>query len=316
MNFPNKPEPIAIDKRHTQKQNNRAAMLGLVVGCIVFGLGSIIVAKVAVGAYAIAFWRLLVAGAIFFVLLKRSSQVLPTLPKARWVAGLSGVLLAFDLAFWHESIYAVGPGISTLLNSLQIFFLAFIGFVWFGEKQSKLQLTSLVLAIIGVMMIANREFDSNQHATMGFVMGIASGAMLAGSMSLIRVAHNIEKRHTGRQIDIFALMLLLSIGGVVSLILPMLVFDGGALYPTTWQDMGLILIYGAVMQCFAWGLIAYSIPKLTLALTGLLLLCEPIAALVIDYFFLAKPINSLQWCGAALTMLAIYLGSLKSETNT
>lgn len=314
MNLSNKSQLIAIHKNNTPNQNNRAAMLGLVVGCVVFGLGSIIVAKVAVGAYAIAFWRLLVAGAIFLVLLKLSNQTLPSSPKARWAASLSGVLLAFDLAFWHESIYAVGPGISTLLNSLQIFFLAFIGFVWFGEKQSKLQLTSLVLAIIGVMMIASREFDSNQQATMGFVMGIASGMMLAGSMSLIRVAHHIEKRHTGRQIDIFALMLLLSIGGVVSLILPMLVFDRGALYPTTWQDMGLILVYGAVMQCFAWGLIAYSIPRLTLALTGLLLLCEPVAALVIDYFWLLKPINSLQWLGAALTMLAIYLGSLKATS--
>ena len=32
---------------------------------------------------------------------------------------------------WHESIHAVGPGISTLLNSLQIFFLAAIGFFFY-----------------------------------------------------------------------------------------------------------------------------------------------------------------------------------------
>lgn len=315
MNPSNTPPTVVTNKHGNPHQNNRAAMLGLVVGCIVFGLGSIIVATVAVGGYAIAFWRLLVAGIIFFILLKLSNQALPSALKARWLAILSGVLLAFDLAFWHESIYAVGPGISTLLNSLQIFFLAFIGFVWFGEKQSKLQLSSLILAIVGVAMIAGREFHQNQQAMLGFVMGIASGAMLAGSMSLIRVAHNLEQRQTGRQIDIFALMLLLSMGGVVALILPMLVFDSGALYPTTWQEVGLILVYGAVMQCFAWGLIAYSIPKLTLALTGLLLLCEPIAALLIDYFFLLKPINALQWLGAGITMVAIYLGSLKSETK-
>jgi len=75
-----------------------------------------------------------------------------------------------------------------------------------------------------------------------------------------------------------------------------------------------VLVYGVVMQCFAWGLIAYAIPLLSLSLTGLLLLSEPVAALLIDYFLLSKPINGWQWIGAALTLAAIYLGSLKKNT--
>jgi putative membrane protein len=34
---------------------------------------------------------------------------------------------------------------------------------------------------------------------------------------------------------------------------------------------------------------------------------------LIDYFWLDKPINTVQWSGAALTLLAIYLGSLKDK---
>lgn len=286
-------------------------MIGLVVGCVIFGMGSIIVATVHVGAYAIAFWRLLVAWFIFFTLMKYARQALPKVAKARNFAMISGVLLAFDLAFWHESIYAVGPGISTLLNSLQIFFLALMGYLWFGERQSKLQLFSLVLAIIGVAMIASPEFTHNTQATSGFVMGIASGAMLAGSMVFIRKAHQAETVVTGQEVGIFPLMFLLSVGGMLALLVPMLVFNMHTLFPTTASEVVLILIYGAVMQCFAWGLIAYSIPKLSLSVTGLLLLSEPIAALLIDYFYLHKAIVTLQWLGAGVTMLAIYLGSIK-----
>ena len=36
----------------------------LVVGCVLFGLGSLIVKFVPVGGYAIAFWRLLIASFI------------------------------------------------------------------------------------------------------------------------------------------------------------------------------------------------------------------------------------------------------------
>ena len=55
-------------------------------------------------------------------------------------------------------------------------------------------------------------------------------------------------------------------------------------------------------------MIAYAIPLLSFSLTGLLLLSEPVAALLIDYFWLDKPINALQWSGAVLTLTAIYLG--------
>ena len=50
------------------------------------------------------------------------------------------------------------------------------------------------------------------------------------------------------------------------------------------------------------------------SLSGLLLLSEPVAALLIDYFLLDKPINGWQWVGAALTLAAIYLGSLKKNS--
>ncbi|MGR6981966.1 DMT family transporter [Testudinibacter sp. P27/CKL/0425] len=287
-------------------QTHYAAPL-LVIGCVIFGLGSLIVKFVPVGAYAIAFWRLLVAALIFLGLMRMFRQSFPTSRKAIGMGLLSGAFLGFDLALWHESIYAVGPGISTLLNSLQIFFLSAIGFIWFHERLTKLQLFSLLLAISGVAMIASPEFGHNAEAGWGFASGIISGGMLALSMVFVRKTQQVEKT------ALFPLMLLISLGGMLALLLPSLWFNSENLYPTTWRDVGLIVIYGALMQCFAWGLIAYAIPLLSLSVTGLLLLSEPVAALIIDYFWLEKSINSLQWLGAGLTLLAIYLGSLRGK---
>ena len=288
-------------------QSNRFAASMLVIGCVLFGLGSLIVKFVPVGAYAIAFWRLLIASGIFWLLMKLYRKPLPKQPKTLFWAIASGVFLAFDLAFWHESIYAVGPGISTLLNSLQIFFLAFIGWLFFQEQQSKLQLASLLIATVGVILIASPELQNNIEAGYGIFIGLLSGACLAASMASIRQAHSIEP------ISIFPLMWLISISGASALILPALIFNADALYPTTLTDISLILIYGIVMQCIAWGMIAYTIPLLSLGLTGLLLLSEPVAALVIDAFLLHKPINAWQWLGAFITLFAIYVGSEKNK---
>lgn len=103
----------------------------LIFGCVLFGLGSLIVRFVPVGPYAVAFWRLLIAAGVFWLLCRFFGQKLPKSRRAVKYAMLSGIFLAFDLSLWHESVYAVGPGISTLLNSLQIFFLSAIGFFFF-----------------------------------------------------------------------------------------------------------------------------------------------------------------------------------------
>ena len=56
--------------------NRRAAPM-LIVGCVIFGLGSLIVKFVPVGAYAIAFWRLAVEAVIFWVRSSFFGQIMP-----------------------------------------------------------------------------------------------------------------------------------------------------------------------------------------------------------------------------------------------
>ncbi len=276
----------------------------LIFGCVLFGLGGLIVKVVPVGSYAIAFWRLAVAALIFLILAKALRHPFPQLPRTIGCALLSGLFLAVDLSLWHESVHAVGPGISTLLNSLQIFFLAAIGYLYYGERLRPLQLISLALAMAGVALISSPELGQPK-GSWGIISGTISGLLLALAMLTVRKAQQIEKT------SLFPLMMWLSLGGALTLVLPALLLNWKSLYPTTARDIGLVLIYGAVMQCVAWGAITYAVPQLPLNLTGLLLLMEPVAALFIDYFLLDKSINGAQWAGAALTLAAIYLGSLR-----
>lgn len=299
---------MTISNTQPKSKSDLFSMFGLLVGCILFGLGSLIVAHIeTVGAYAMAFWRLLISTGVFLVLAKIFGQHFPTNKKAIGFALISGAALGLDLALWHESIYAIGPGISTLLNSLQIFFLAFIAFLCFGERQTKMQLLSLVMASVGVALIASPEFAHNDAALWGFVSGIASGAFLAISMAYIRRTHEVVR------VPILPMMTIVGAGGALTMLPMMLLWNWVQIMPTTMSEWGWVFVYGTVMQCMAWGLIAYSIPKLALSLTGLLLLSEPVAALLIDYFWLHKAISGLQWGGAFLVMFAIYLGSSKAR---
>ena len=115
------------------RSGNYAAPL-LVVGCVVFGLGSLIVKFVDVGSYAIAFWRLLIAAPIFFLLGRFFRQKMPTKRKTVGYAILSGVFPRIrprPLARKHSRR---GSRHFHLAQHLQIFFLAAIGFFFYSER--------------------------------------------------------------------------------------------------------------------------------------------------------------------------------------
>lgn len=195
------------------KSEHWFSMIGLVFGCVLFGMGSLIVAHVEnLGGFAMAFWRLLVSAPIFLLLSFIFKQSFPKNRHALKFAILAGAVLGLDLALWHESIYAVGPGISTLLNSLQIFFLAFIGFWWFKEHQTNIQILGLILASVGVALIASPELKHNQSALWGFIWGILSGPCLAVSMAFIRRAHEMAS------IPLFPMMGVIGISGATALL--------------------------------------------------------------------------------------------------
>lgn len=72
-------------------------------------------------------------------------------------------------------------------------------------------------------------------------------------MTYIRKAHQAENHITNKDIAIFPLMGLVSVGGVLALLLPMFIFDFGKILPKNLIEVGLIIAYGAIGQCLAWG---------------------------------------------------------------
>lgn len=70
--------------------SSRSASIGLVIGCIIFGLGSLIVAHVDIGGWAMSFWRLAISGVIFAILAKLTGQRLPRSRRAIFMAYCQG----------------------------------------------------------------------------------------------------------------------------------------------------------------------------------------------------------------------------------
>ncbi|AIL32559.1 DMT family transporter [Basilea psittacipulmonis] len=278
-------------------------LLQLAAGCIISGLGSLMVATIDMGIYAIAFWRLFIAAVIFLLIMLFGKFPFPKYKQTFFYAALAGILGAVDLMLWHVSIHAIGPGIATLLNSLQVFFLALIGLFFFRESLSKIQTISILVAVVGIALVVWPEIGLSQEITLGLVTGLLSALAFALSMLSIRSATVQEK------MPIFGIMFLIDFVGMLFTLPFAIYFDAQRFFPAVSLDWLNILAYGAVMQCLAWFLISKSISHVRLAIVGLLMLAQPTTALLGDGLFLHRVLDSVQYAGILLTMVAIYFGS-------
>ena len=77
----------------------------------------------------------------------------------------------------------------------------------------------------------------------------------------------------------------------------------------SWQDAGILVAYAAVAQVLGWILIAGSLSQIPPSRVGLILLLQPLLAVVWDVLFFARAFTLIEGIGALLALLAIYLSS-------
>ncbi|MNM70013.1 EamA-like transporter family protein [compost metagenome] len=286
--------------------NNNRAILELTFGGLMLSLSALTVAFAQIGAGGAGFYRMLFASILFYLLLKiRRTPVLLKGFKAQLYTALAGVFLAIDLALWHQSIYIVGPGIGSILTNCQVFFMTFLGFYLLKEKPSVNFLVSITLAFIGLYLLLMPEMGS-ALGMKGVIYGVLSGLAYAICVYFLKV--NTQLPDGGG--DKVAQMLNLSLWAALVL-LGYALANGESLAIKDGQTWLMLVIYGVLVQFVGWLLVNRSIGAISLGLAGLILLLEPVITYFIDIAFLGKANSTLQVCGALLTIVAVYIGSVR-----
>ncbi|MFW0759283.1 DMT family transporter [Pseudomonas sp. H11T01] len=282
------------------------AVLELTVGGLMLSLSALAVAFAHIGAGGAGFYRMLFASVLFYLLLKlRKTPATLKNSKARLYTALAGVFLAVDLILWHQSIYIVGPGIGSILTNCQVFFMTLLGLYLLKEKPSFYFVISITLAFVGLYMLLLPEMTTTAGIK-GVIYGVLSGLAYAICVYFLKI--NTQLPEGGG--DKIAQMLNLSIWAALVL-LGYGVANGESLVIADQQTLFMLIIYGVLVQFVGWLLVNRSIGSISLGLAGLILLLEPVITYFIDVAFLNKASSALQISGALLTLLAVYIGSIK-----
>ena len=254
------------------------------------------------------FYRLAIGGVALALFIVVSGQRL-NLSKRAWQILLAAtVFFALDVWFWHRSIDYVGPGLATLLANFQVFFMMLAGVLLLQQRPQLQQLIAVPLALFGLGLIVGFDWsDLPGDYRLGVVFGLLTALVYAGYLLTMREARTESNDPLPtREVAVISLgsALLLGLAAVV---------EGESLIIPSYVDAAWLLSYGLFSQVLGLLLIASSLLKVTATEAGLALLLQPTLSFTWDVVFFGRPMTAIELMGAAITLLAIYLGSRASS---
>ncbi|MEM8682453.1 MAG: DMT family transporter [Pseudomonadota bacterium] len=278
-------------------------ILRLFFGAALISLSPVWVRLVDISATASGFYRMFIGAAALALYLLLSRRGLQFSRRVWIILIAAAVFFALDLWFWHRSINFVGPGLATLLANFQVFILVIVGAVWLGQPLKPVHLISAPLAIGGLAMIVGVDWSSlSSDYRRGVVFGLLTACAYAAYMLSLRASRRDA-------VDALPVREVFVITALCAVIMGVTTMAEGESLAIGAVDFGWMLGYGVLSHCVGWLLIASSLPKVTTTQAGLALLLQPTLSFAWDILFFARPMLGREMLGAAITLLAIYLGS-------
>ena len=266
----------------------------------------VFVALVDVSPTASGFYRVLIGGAALSAFIVVTGRRLTFSARVWRAVVAAAVFFALDLWFWHRSIVYIGPGLSTLLANLQVFFMMAAGAFLLRQKPTRLQVLAVPLALVGLAMIVGRDWQgADADYQYGVVFGVLTAMSYAGYMLSMRAAR-LDAAHEVPMREVAAVSLIAAVFLGASAMV-----EGESLAVTTTSDMVWLGAYGLLSHAIGWMFIASSLTKVTAAEVGIALLLQPSLSYVWDIVIFGRPVTSIEIVGAAITLCAIFLGATR-----
>lgn len=289
-------EPGASSAANSSRRPTLTAVLG--AACI--SSSAILVTLAHVGAFTTAFFRCALALPILVPLAMLEQRSLGPRPLAsRRNALIAGFFLAIDLVLWNHAISDVGAGVATVLGNLQVLFVAAFAWLVLQERPDRRLLLMLPVVLAGVVLVSGMlgGHAAGLHPLAGVGFGIGTSAAYACFLLILRSTAGQTPHVAGQLADA-------TIGSAIGAVVLGLLF-GGLQFAIPWPSFGWLLLLALLSQTTGWLLITSSLPRLPAAMSSLLLLLQPVAALVLADIVLHERPTLVQATGALLVCAGV-----------
>jgi drug/metabolite transporter (DMT)-like permease len=273
-------------------------------GAVAIAFSGILFRLADVSASTGAFFRCLYALPALWLLARfEDRRYGPRPTRARGIAVVAGVFFAIDLVLWHNAIEAVGAGLATVLGNTQVLLVGLLAWALLGERPAGRSLASIPIAFAGVVLISGvlEEGAYGSDPTMGVVYGVLTGIAYAGFLLTLRQGSLDLRRLAGPLFDATAASAV--VAGLAGIVL-------GELDPLPgWEAQLWLVALALSSQVLGWLLISISLPRLPAVLTSVLLMMQPLLAVIFAALLVDERPSELQLAGAGAILAGVLLAS-------
>jgi drug/metabolite transporter (DMT)-like permease len=219
--------------------------------------------------------------------------------RERWLAIVSGLLLALDLDLWHESIALVGAGLGTVIANAQVVFVAAAAWVLYGERPTLGRILTIAVVLGGVVLTSGlaRHDAYGARPVAGAIVGMLAAIVYAAFILVYREANRTPGPRSGPLLD--------STVGMIAGALASAVFDSRFTFaPGLTASLWLALL-AIGSQVVGWLLIGVALPRLPVVETSVLLLGQPVFTVIWGVLLFDERLSALQWTGSAIVLAGV-----------
>ncbi|MBA3263024.1 MAG: DMT family transporter [Thermoleophilaceae bacterium] len=282
----------------------RPVLAGL-LGALVIAFSAILVRLADVSPTTAAFFRCAYALPPLALLawLERRRHG-PQRPRDRMLAFGAGVIFAADLIFWNYSIQAVGAGLATVLGNVQVVLVALIAWVALGERPASRTLVAIPIVLTGVVLISGVVGSGayGDDPLLGVVYGLLTAVSYALFLLILRQAGSSERPPAGPLFDAtLAAAVFCAIAGVAI---------GDIDWVPGLESQAWLVLLALSSQVLGWMLISVSLPRLPAALTSIVLMLQPMCAVLLGAVLLSEAPSAVQLSGVAIVLAGVAFATL------
>jgi drug/metabolite transporter (DMT)-like permease len=219
--------------------------------------------------------------------------------RERWLAVVSGVILAADLNLWHESIALVGAGLGTVIPNVQVVFVAAAAWLLYGERPRRATALTIALVLAGVACTSGlaRGDAYGSNPVRGAALGLLAGVAYAAFLLVYREANRSAAPRSGPLFDS-------TIGVLAGAIASAALDRHLTLTPSASAHFWLFLL-ALVSQVVGWLLIGSALSRLSAIETSVMLLGQPVFALIWGMLLFGERLSMLQWIGTGMVLAGV-----------
>jgi drug/metabolite transporter (DMT)-like permease len=283
----------------------RRPVLAGLLGATAIAFSAVLVKLADESPSTAAVFRCAYAVPLLAVLAVRESRLYGPRPaRDHWIGIGAGVLFSADLITWHHSIANVGAGLATVLGNLQVVLVAFAAWAILGERPERRIIVAVPVVFTGAVMISGvlESGGYGRDPVLGTIFGLTTTVAYAAFILVLRQVNRDLRRPAGPLLDATAAAVVLSaVAGAIV---------GDVDLVPSWPSHAWLALLALTSQVIGWLLISVSLPRLPAALTSVLLLVQPIGAIVLAVLILSEEPSALQLGGTAVILAGICIATL------